>query len=340
REIRSIANHDYICAQLQKHHVKVEVRALELGDIVWVARRHSDMMELVLNWIIERKRMDDLVASMKDGRFAEQKARLRCSGADRVVYIIEEYDSAAVDAFNPQAIISAISTTQTRDGFFVKRTSSTDHTITYLTTLHNELRKMETQQLDGIPDKYIDRATYLALRKHLTTPHFISYRAYCTLNNKSNAATLQHVFTAMLATVRGVSFTKAQEIAAYYHTPGNLLAAYSSSNGDDKQQMMIYSAMGPKVTAGISARIYEKAVTAVSTIHFARLKFSTCNPLRDFARDTPTYNCPAANISAQSIITYSRVIPCDLCIDNAHARSSGSCIRLARISPSDVFESS
>ncbi|RUO95470.1 hypothetical protein BC936DRAFT_143952, partial [Jimgerdemannia flammicorona] len=33
REIRSIANRDYICAQLQKHHVKVEVRALELGDI-------------------------------------------------------------------------------------------------------------------------------------------------------------------------------------------------------------------------------------------------------------------------------------------------------------------
>ncbi|RUS35323.1 restriction endonuclease type II-like protein [Jimgerdemannia flammicorona] len=256
-KIRSIANHNYIYTQLQKHHVKVEVHALELGDIVWIARRHSDKMELVLNWIIEWKHMDDLVASMKDGCFAEQKAQLRCSGADRVVYIIEEYDSVVVDAFNPQAITSAISTIQTRDGFFVKCTSSTDHTITYLTTLHNELKKMETQQLDGISDKYIDQATYLTLQKHLTTPYFIIYQAYCTLNNKSNAATLQHVFTAMLATVHGVSFAKAQKIAAYYHTLSNLFAAYSILNSDDKQQMMIYSAMGPKVMAGISARIYE-----------------------------------------------------------------------------------
>lgn len=55
--------------------MKVIVRSLELGDVIWVAKR-KDEEELVLEHVLERKRADDLVASIKDGRFKEQKVDL------------------------------------------------------------------------------------------------------------------------------------------------------------------------------------------------------------------------------------------------------------------------
>lgn len=61
--------------------VTVIKRALEIGDVVWVARLKSPSLsgpnELVLDYVVERKRMDDLVSSIKDGRFVEQKVNGR-----------------------------------------------------------------------------------------------------------------------------------------------------------------------------------------------------------------------------------------------------------------------
>jgi crossover junction endonuclease MUS81 len=49
-----------------------EVRHLKVGDFLWIAR-NSENKELVLPYIVERKRMDDLGKSIKDTRFHEQK---------------------------------------------------------------------------------------------------------------------------------------------------------------------------------------------------------------------------------------------------------------------------
>ena len=53
---------------------KFETRQLSVGDFVWIARDQNGK-ELLLPYIIERKRMDDLGSSIKDGRFHEQKVR-------------------------------------------------------------------------------------------------------------------------------------------------------------------------------------------------------------------------------------------------------------------------
>lgn len=56
-----------------------EVRHLKVGDFAWICRprRHpatgTNIPELILPYIVERKRMDDLARSIKDGRFHEQK---------------------------------------------------------------------------------------------------------------------------------------------------------------------------------------------------------------------------------------------------------------------------
>ncbi|CAL1274862.1 unnamed protein product [Larinioides sclopetarius] len=63
-------------SELQKCKVEYEVRKLHVGDFLWIARDNSDSeKEIVLDFIVERKRLDDLAHSIKDGRFREQKSR-------------------------------------------------------------------------------------------------------------------------------------------------------------------------------------------------------------------------------------------------------------------------
>ncbi len=82
REIRAKTDRDYIQDELRKKGVNPIMRSLELGDAFWVAkctdpatlRAHGEEGdEVALDWIVERKRLDDLVGSIKDGRFHEQK---------------------------------------------------------------------------------------------------------------------------------------------------------------------------------------------------------------------------------------------------------------------------
>jgi hypothetical protein len=83
REIKSKRDRDYMRDMLHQKGVTVDVRSLELGDAIWVARQSTDegpIDELFLDIVLERKRMDDLVSSIKDGRFKEQKVRKRRRG--------------------------------------------------------------------------------------------------------------------------------------------------------------------------------------------------------------------------------------------------------------------
>ncbi len=59
------------------------MRKLNVGDFLWVGRERAcpvpgqlslpSSREVVLEYIVERKRMDDLAGSITDGRFKEQK---------------------------------------------------------------------------------------------------------------------------------------------------------------------------------------------------------------------------------------------------------------------------
>lgn len=142
REVRAKNDRDYIQDELVKSGINPLVRPLELGDFFWVAkckdpgllvRQGEEGDEVALDWIVERKRLDDLVGSIKDGRFHEQKFRLRRSGIRNVVYVIEEFSmsSERVLQFH-EAIESSIASTQVVEGYFVKKTLKLDDTIRYL----------------------------------------------------------------------------------------------------------------------------------------------------------------------------------------------------------------
>ena len=77
---------------------------LEGGDALWLAVERGDAgQRWVLDTVVERKRVDDLVASIKSGRYEKQKYLLRRSGLRRLMYLVE----GDIDA-EPSASVRAI----------------------------------------------------------------------------------------------------------------------------------------------------------------------------------------------------------------------------------------
>lgn len=61
--------------ELKKSKIKFDVGKLNVGDFTWIARRKngSNNDDIILDFIVERKRMDDFCQSIIDGRYKEQK---------------------------------------------------------------------------------------------------------------------------------------------------------------------------------------------------------------------------------------------------------------------------
>lgn len=62
---------------LDRYKIKIELRSLNVGDFLWVAKeKYEPHREIVIDYVIERKRMDDLAKSICDGRYREQKVNI------------------------------------------------------------------------------------------------------------------------------------------------------------------------------------------------------------------------------------------------------------------------
>lgn len=74
-----------LCEKMEREGVRVDGKMMPLGDMIWVARRVDPVTkrptgadDVVLDAIVERKRLDDLCNSIIDGRYVGQKVRLAC----------------------------------------------------------------------------------------------------------------------------------------------------------------------------------------------------------------------------------------------------------------------
>lgn len=125
---------DPLMLQMKKYpNLQHEFRSLSVGDFAWIARHRLSKEELVLPYIVERKRMDDFANSIKDGRYHEQKFRLKKSKA-KVVYLVENYDSKYV-GLPYQTLMQGLVNTRIRDEIQVHRTDSLAATVRFLAIL-------------------------------------------------------------------------------------------------------------------------------------------------------------------------------------------------------------
>jgi len=105
----------------------------------------QDEQEESLVLLLERKSVNDLLSSIKDGRYEEQSYRLvHASGLHphNIVYIVEGTQSAFRAAItDKQTLHSAIVSLQQYKGFSVMRTGSLQETAEYLLFLCKKLEK-------------------------------------------------------------------------------------------------------------------------------------------------------------------------------------------------------
>ncbi|XP_077718571.1 structure-specific endonuclease subunit MUS81 isoform X2 [Canis aureus] len=150
-EAKGAGHRPKLLLELQRLHVTHVVRKLHVGDFVWVAQetRPRDPArpgELVLDHIVERKRLDDLCSSIIDGRFREQKFRLKRCGLGHRVYLVEEHGSAHHLSLPESTLLQAVTNTQVIDGFFVKRTADIKESAAYLALLTLGLQRLYQAQ--------------------------------------------------------------------------------------------------------------------------------------------------------------------------------------------------
>jgi len=82
-----------------KDNIKIEKKQLELGDII------IEFNEIQM--IFERKTMNDLLSSINDGRYKEQKTRL-LSNYTNINYLIEGTDIISSNNINKQQLLTSV----------------------------------------------------------------------------------------------------------------------------------------------------------------------------------------------------------------------------------------
>ena len=241
REIIRQIERDLIETACRDAKIKLNIRPLEVGDAMWIARDKLGG-EYVLDFIMERKRLDDLAASIKDGRFQEQKFRLKKSGLRHVIYLIEDFNAYHVSQFL-EAIQTSIIGLQITDGFFVKRVPTFAMFVKYLVLLTKRIEDTYIgEHLHVIQEPQMLGSTLKDVMGQLdpNTSHVVEYSQFAPLMSKSTMLTVGDVFIKMLMKIRGISGEKALEIQRIFKTPRGLINAYIGL-GETEAKVLVMS---------------------------------------------------------------------------------------------------
>ncbi len=141
--------------------IQLSKEVLDLGDVLI---KTDDDKEVLL---IERKSFQDLLASIKDGRYEEQSYRLLHSSGfppHSVFYLVEGMFAQLRAPLEKKIIMSAITTMQFFKGFSVQRTSTVHESAEWL--LHFA-EKIERNFSKGVIPYYLTRP----FRKYFTPPN-------------------------------------------------------------------------------------------------------------------------------------------------------------------------
>ncbi|KAJ2857266.1 Crossover junction endonuclease mus81 [Coemansia erecta] len=237
REVHSSSDRSLIEKEIEAHQVQVEIRPLTVGDYLWIARtkktgefRH--LPDVVLDCVAERKRMDDLCASIRDGRYREQHSRIHGTGFTNVLYIVEGNNPEAVSRLGESAVSSALCRIQVQHGFHLKRPMSFEATLRILRQ-NTIILKESLQDVYAIPDHLVGQKGFAALKKSICARfpliHLgLTFDAYDVVSNKSRTLSVGEVYLRMLMTLRGVSADKALAIGKHYQNPRQLMQAVAA----------------------------------------------------------------------------------------------------------------
>lgn len=189
-------------------------RRLDIGDVHVV---HGDT-----TIIVERKTWGDLVASLRDGRWSEQKLRLlaareRAAAEGKLIELVYAVESAVVPSYDgatrgvPNAnAFAALTKLALRDRALVLYSSCQEHTAKTVAYIAKTLVK------DGFSS-----AAKVAL---VCAEGYAGVAAHSSKRKNAD----ENVWESMIGAVKGFSGKKAAALADAYPSPGALAGAYAA----------------------------------------------------------------------------------------------------------------
>jgi ERCC4-type nuclease len=136
-----------ILQKLEFAKVEFSKKQLPLGDILLVKNENTtdDQHDDEILVYIERKTLQDLLSSIKDGRYDEQSFRLANTiqgevPRHRVIYIIEGFFST-LSLQEKNLVLSAMTSIQLFKGFSVWRTSSLQETVDVIIAMAGKIER-------------------------------------------------------------------------------------------------------------------------------------------------------------------------------------------------------
>ena len=118
----------------EKYGVACMTANLPIGDFAWLYDGQ------VLDYIIERKKADDLLSSIIDGRYKEQKYRLKSSGFSNIFYLFEGHLKGA-NALSERSVQAALLKTRIKDGFKVVSVATISESVRFLNFLTESIER-------------------------------------------------------------------------------------------------------------------------------------------------------------------------------------------------------
>ena len=202
-------------------NITIEIVTLDIGDIILYDDDGKEIM------IIERKTLNDLASSIKDGRYKEQGYRLsNCSLHNHnIFYLIEgnlssynnnnRFNNNKFNRIDKKTLLSAFVSITYFKGFSLYRTNNLTETAEWILSYANKIQKDKNQKCyynnnennnennnnDIIPETYVNVCSRV----------------------KKNNITLDNIGAIMLSQIPGVSTNVAERIMQEYKTIGNLI---------------------------------------------------------------------------------------------------------------------
>ncbi|PON74374.1 DNA repair protein [Parasponia andersonii] len=214
-----------------------KVRRLPVGDGIWVARHKYLGSEYVLDFIVERKKVDDLRSSIRDNRYRDQKLRLLRCGLKKLIYLVEGDPNSSEAA---ESIKTACFTTEILEGFDVQRTTGLSDTLKKYGHLTQAIFQCYKSQ---IPEEQHKRTR--------VCPPFSEFITKCEDLDKM---TVNDVFAIQLMQVPQVTEEVALAVLDLYPTLLTLASAYSLLEGDMAAQQDMLRKQSNNVVSGLASR--------------------------------------------------------------------------------------
>ncbi|XP_075425955.1 structure-specific endonuclease subunit MUS81 isoform X2 [Ascaphus truei] len=247
-----------LVSELKRNGVSFDVRKLHVGDFLWVAQekvqpvpgqlRVPQARELVLDYVVERKRMDDLCGSIIDGRFREQKFRMKRCGLRHPIYLVEDHGSVQHLSIPETTLQQAIVNTQVVDGFFIKRTKDVRESAAYLTIMSRYLQGMYSNKTLLSCTKEEEEKCERSLTRQAQSCVLMEFKEFNEGAMKNKAQTVREVFARQLMQISGVSGEKAAAILERHSTPARKNGIFTSRGTFLSCDPMVVPACPPRVS--------------------------------------------------------------------------------------------